>query len=466
MYNSVTRRTEDITMKKQWFYRLTALLLAVLLVMPGLALAEDVEIVTEQFEESVADEGELSLDALEPETADAPAEVTEQPAEAEARPEAADAQPEAGEIVLSDAASDEAMKLAEGELTITATTTDTATQATATTDAATQTSTGTDAATQTETTADGTATDGTATDTATDAGDGAPEPQDYTSETPIAANTKLTLYVGDTYQLVMARTAKSYKSSKARIASVTAEGLITAVRPGKATITVTVSKKKKIKIAVTVKDPYAPTAVSVDQSQGKEFYIGMGAHQLSAVLEPAYAITSLKWTSSNRKVAKISAEGLLAPVSAGKTKITVTTANNKKASVTVNIKRNIIDNINAKPTKSELKTARDDGTWTIYPKSLERIADGRYTATFYLVNGLGQSRQISDLGLQLYLNDELIAQKTWSRVKVVSNKGTAKTFKLTFGADDIVNNNPILLSQYGADKLNFVVTTEPNLLYY
>ena len=132
-------------------------------------------------------------------------------------------------------------------------------------------------------------------------------------------------------------TVTGYKSSKARVATVDANGLVTAVGEGKAKITITTSsKKRKATITLKISDPNKPTGVTLDQ--GKAITIAMGTPlQLTAALSPASAQSALTWKSSKTKVATVDGNGLVTPMREGKTKITVTTRNKKKTTITVTV---------------------------------------------------------------------------------------------------------------------------------
>ena len=153
----------------------------------------------------------------------------------------------------------------------------------------------------------------------------------------------LTVNVGDKVRIVpkFATSAGAkvtgYKSAKAKLASVNASGLVTGVAEGSTKITVTTNnKKKKATITVKVIDPYKPTGVGF--KQGKSVTVKMGqTFQLNAVLKPAKARTTLTWKSNKPKVAAVDKNGRITPVSEGTAKITVTTKNKKKATITVKV---------------------------------------------------------------------------------------------------------------------------------
>ena len=158
----------------------------------------------------------------------------------------------------------------------------------------------------------------------------------------IAQGTSITLNVGDALPLgatlspETARTVLTWKCSKAKVATVDANGVVTALKEGKAKITVTTANKKKATIAVLVADPNKPLGVSIAQGGAATMNVG-DALQLDAVLAPETARTVLTWKSSKAKVATVDANGVVTALKAGKAKITVTTANKKKATIMVQV---------------------------------------------------------------------------------------------------------------------------------
>jgi len=67
--------------------------------------------------------------------------------------------------------------------------------------------------------------------------------------------------------------------------------------------------------------------------------------QLTAVLEPDYAVTTLKWTSSNNSIATVDANGVVKGVSEGTCDITVTSDNQKSATCKLTVKELPLYNI-------------------------------------------------------------------------------------------------------------------------
>ena len=132
-----------------------------------------------------------------------------------------------------------------------------------------------------------------------------------------------------------ARSNLTWKTSKAKVVAVDGNGKLTALAEGKAKITVTTNNKKvKATITVVVVDPYKPTGISI--TQGKTITLKVGQSQkLGTTLEPGTARSERTWKSSKPAVATVDASGNVKALKKGKAKITVTTYNKKKATITV-----------------------------------------------------------------------------------------------------------------------------------
>ncbi len=159
--------------------------------------------------------------------------------------------------------------------------------------------------------------------------------------------TSLTLGVGETYDLnskIPSGTAAYsilYSSSNSGVASVKASGgLVTAKKVGTAIVTAKAYNGKTVTCKITVKN--APTSVKLNKSslslaEGKSF-------DLNTTLNANTASHTIKYTSSNKKVATVkSAGGLVTPVAEGTTTITATTYNGKTAKCTVKVTKGYSD---------------------------------------------------------------------------------------------------------------------------
>ena len=152
----------------------------------------------------------------------------------------------------------------------------------------------------------------------------------------VYVNVGETLQLGATVEPAAAAAGLTWKSSRPRYATVDANGLVTGLAKGSAKITVTTSNRKKSSVTVKVLDPNAPAAVAISQPGPITLHAGETL-QLSAALTPSTAKSTFTWTSSRARVATVDASGLVTAVAKGRAKITVKTANKKKATIVINV---------------------------------------------------------------------------------------------------------------------------------
>lgn len=159
----------------------------------------------------------------------------------------------------------------------------------------------------------------------------------------VSLNTKKTIRLAVGSQLTLTptlipATAKStytWKSTKKKVASVR-DGVVIAKKVGTARITVTTYNKKKASVKVKVYDPSRPTSVSLNMKGTQTLSVG-DVLQLTATLRPNTARSNLKWKSSNKKVARVGANGKVTALKPGKATITVSTRNKKKTRVKIKV---------------------------------------------------------------------------------------------------------------------------------
>ena len=170
--------------------------------------------------------------------------------------------------------------------------------------------------------------------------------------------TDLSLTEGDTYQLSATVSPSnatnktvSWKSSATSVATVSSNGLITAIAQGSATITVTtedggysascrvtVNKKTISVTGVSV----SPTSLTLTEGD---------TYQLSTTVSPSNAMNkNVRWTSNATSVATVSSNGLITAKAQGSATITVTTEDGGYTAtcvVTVNVDTRKTDLLNA-----------------------------------------------------------------------------------------------------------------------
>ncbi len=154
------------------------------------------------------------------------------------------------------------------------------------------------------------------------------------------SKTKAMLVVGAKLTLkaklapVKAKTTLTWSSSNKKVAMVSKNGVVKALKAGTATITVRTANGKKATCKVTV--PAAPTKVAFAK---KSYSVKAGKKiTLKTKLTPAKAKTTLTWSSSNKKIATVTQKGVVKGIRKGTVTITVKTANGKKATVKVTVK--------------------------------------------------------------------------------------------------------------------------------
>lgn len=135
----------------------------------------------------------------------------------------------------------------------------------------------------------------------------------------------------------------TWSSSNKKIAKVDDDGWVTPVKEGRAVISVKASRKSaagktlSAKVTVQVVDLTRPTGIELNLSGTQTLDYG-DTLALTATLEPASAISDLKWSSSNKKIAKVDGNGLVTPVKAGKAVISVKASRKNAAGKTLSAK--------------------------------------------------------------------------------------------------------------------------------
>lgn len=152
------------------------------------------------------------------------------------------------------------------------------------------------------------------------------------------AGSKMTLKASLTPKNTTQRTI-TYKSSAPSVVKVSKQGVVTAVKKGSATITATVkgtSKKAVCKVTVTAKKKVSVTAVKFAK---KKMTLKQGETvQATVTVSPSNATNkAVTYTSSNKNVATVDANGKIQAKEVGQTVITATAkdGSKKKASMTV-----------------------------------------------------------------------------------------------------------------------------------
>lgn len=174
---------------------------------------------------------------------------------------------------------------------------------------------------------------------------------------------KVTIGDGETYQLTTKGNTKgiSFQSSNKKIVTVSKTGKIKGKKSGKATIIAKVDKKSK-KCTVTVKK--APKAVKI-QNGNLELYTE-SMEQLSVKFTDGYS-KKVTFQSANKAVATVSSKGLVTAVGEGKTTITATTFNGKKAKISCVVIDDQKETATSTPTNTAVPSPTTDATASAGP---------------------------------------------------------------------------------------------------
>lgn len=183
------------------------------------------------------------------------------------------------------------------------------------------------------------------------------------SVTGITIDKEVTLNVKKTHQLspqILPANANetvtfTYTSSNAKIASVSASGLITALEPGTANISVKTNTNKSATCRVTVNSPATKLkALMKNRPSASKIYMVKGqSASLRVDKTPVNSTDNLQYKSNKPKIATVNASGSVTAKKKGTAKITVTATSKKKATITI-----IVSNKSVKGKKVVVKAPK------------------------------------------------------------------------------------------------------------
>ena len=134
-----------------------------------------------------------------------------------------------------------------------------------------------------------------------------------------------------------AKTKLSWSSTDEKIVKVDQNGRVTPVKAGEASVVVFTDNGKLDSVKIKV-ESVEPEKIQITKGSKATVKVGKKL-QLKVKLSPSGAVTTLKWSSSNKNVATVTQKGVVKAKKAGKAKITVKTANGKKATITITVKK-------------------------------------------------------------------------------------------------------------------------------
>ena len=298
--------------------------------------------------------------------------------------------------------------------------------------------------------------------------------------------TSLTLDVGKSDTLTATITPSNatdksvtWESSDTNIATVDANGKVTAVAPGTATITVTtVDQSKTATCEVTVTAATVPvTGVTLNKTS-TSLYVG-DTETLTATVEPSDATNkNVTWSSDDTSVATVDASGLVTALARGTAVITATAAdgNGANATCTVTVSRySSGGGGSSRPTPSLSDQAIDDiqdarpgdtveitlrpGRTTLEREVFEALAGQDITleidagdGVLWTVNGLDipEDTRLHDLDLDVDLGDSGIPATVLNAVT-----GEVGTVQLSLAHDGQFGFTMTLSAPLGRDNADY-----------
>ena len=257
-----------------------------------------------------------------------------------------------------------------------------------------------------------------------------------------------------------------FNSGNTSVASVSMDGLLTALMPGTAQIYMTsarISATYTLTLTVVSATPAAPTVpTSIYFSQKKlTTYTGvqtdMDTLLCAQPLNSLLTNTAVKWKSNKSSVVAVDKNGVITAKKPGSAIITATSGK-LKASITVAVKKNKLDNITAKPGLG--KVAKNK--YGVFLKSLEITSPTTVVAEYYLVFNRPSNYRTKRF---VYLTTEItgfdaannryveLIDTKLNNVSVSTRGQTVKLFKVTYSGRNVGDTNVRLLDCRG--KVNF-----------
>lgn len=235
----------------------------------------------------------------------------------------------------------------------------------------------------------------------------------------------------------------SYSSSKTDVATVSEEGIITALAAGETTITVTSNSDANVKeeftLTVTAKAPVNITAINVTENSKTYTSEDRKVYDLSEyfTVEPAENSDAVTFASSNEDVAKIE-NGQMTIGLAGEATITIAAQSNPeiKATITVTVNQYFGDYPRFEGDENDEQAAIEGANWywtmtfsdPLYTVNDNKLINGRNNSLTAMIDG----RHIVNRAGTGNVDDESLSNGTAFCVKA---KGTAADHTASFTID-------------------------------
>lgn len=261
--------------------------------------------------------------------------------------------------------------------------------------------------------------------------------------------TSATLYAGETTQLnatVSPSTATSksvsWTSDDASVATVSANGLVTAKAPGTTNIVCKAKdgSGKQATCTITVKETVKPAAITLNR-QKAAITVG-NTLQLTATITPADAADkTITWMSDNNDVATVDDNGLVTAKSAGTANIIATTSNHLAAVCNITVRE-----------KGSTEPAQWAGRYKVTSSHVEKDPTRTYQDNFemtitekdgtpYITSMFGDDlTKYNDVGFELQDNGDGTATVDLIKYGILKYTGTNNPLYVVYVFDEAAND--------------------------
>ena len=209
---------------------------------------------------------------------------------------------------------------------------------------------------------------------------------------------------------------------------------------GTTVITIRLANQKVYRYTLTVKDGYALTKFSLSE-QSATLRVGQDIDlKQFFIVEPGYAKYNIRFQSSDKNIGWMSKDGVLTARKPGKITVTFTANYRFREKMSVVVKANRTDALEAEPTQEDI--GQLEQKWTLWPKTLELKGNGSIVCNLWLLNdSQGKLSALNNLDMAISLKDDtsgtLIARSSFKSVKVDCAKNKSQAISLTFPAKSV-----------------------------
>jgi uncharacterized protein YjdB len=266
------------------------------------------------------------------------------------------------------------------------------------------------------------------------------------------------ILTGETYQLeatvspsdACGDKSVSWSSSDSTIATVSNNGLVTAVATGSAVVTVTTTVGSyTASCAVEVSEPVAVTSVTLDEN-AIELIEGRTRQLVATVLPSNATDKSVTWSSSNNDIATVTSDGTVTAVSTGTATITVTSHDGPTASCVVTVQEVTYTTVAIEGASSVSAETCE------YRAVCDNVEDVTSSATWSITSGSQYATINSSNGEITILNGA--SESSVTIQAVYAGLTATTTVTLTYVSGAVSETTSVITTDVGGNSTSIVTT--------